>query len=267
MALSASEQVLLDQNREYLYDYLGPPAYSLAETAFSQSNLSDHELNLLSQTLQEAFGVIRASFLAEAESFPEIPKPLFGILMDASQKISIMLAKLSEVSGWETGIEFASDREGNPYVFTGIYLLSNQKAFFPISPFVAFQKLIISYQSDYGKVPAPVTVWADSDGMYLLTEEMLPELTFQGGAFEVFAFEGWYADETFTTKLTPGDTGYSPGSTSTQIFYAKWNVTKKVLVSELYLRGIADALRQLTGTTDTYTPAAMVTALRSLKGG
>lgn len=266
--VTAAEQYLIDNNKEY-FNIFGLAALYEAKMALNKADLTDEMVNVLSKVLQDTFIVIQKSFSAEeAESFPRPfnPPPLTFILWDAFVRIRDMLISLTKSFKWEAGGELVSDPDGNKNMCIGVYLLPNRQAFFPVCPYLVYQKLILSYQSDYGEVPAPATVWADPDGMYLLTEEMLPNLTSEKDAFGTF--EGWYSDETFTIKLNPGDTGFSSGGEQypiTQTFYAKWNPTTKALVSELYLRGIADSVRRLTGTTINYTPAAMVTALRGLE--
>jgi len=243
MKLPAYKQSFLDNNREYLLDYLGSSAYSIAEQALAEAELTETDLDALTKTLRDAFDSIRTFFVKIAGETP--PKPLSGIPSYAHEEIKTMLMKMGDSYGFPLAKQ---------YGFLGLYLQDNS-SFFPVAPDTIITRLSISYQSDYGEIPAPVSLWGDEKGAYICTAELLPELTLESGIFQ-----GWFADNAFTHKLETGQT-----STAT-ILYAKWSGNVKALVSELYLRGIADALRRLTGTTDTYTPAAMVTALRNLKG-
>jgi len=245
MAVSGDEQVLLDKNREYLYDYLGSAAYDLAQEALSQSELSRNELDTLSETLQNAFDSVRFFEKTSPEAFS---KPLLALPSDTHESIQMAIEKGGISLDLSTGIQNG---------FMGLYLLKNT-AFFPVAPNAILTQVSISYQSDYSEVPASVSLFGDENGAYTLTEELLPELTLENGAFGTFG--GWYLNPSFTTKAEIGQS-----STST-ILYAKWSPTTQAVVSELYLYGIAESIRRLTGSTTTYTPAAMVTALRSLKG-
>lgn len=109
----------------------------------------------------------------------------------------------------------------------------------------------ITYVSEYGTVPSPVRALGS-----VYTEEYLPTLTADG-----YIHVGWYTTSTFDegTKINIGDSSLLSDIT----LYAKWE-RKQVLVSEIYLSGIADALRNTTGDTATMKPSEMQTSAEGI---